>query len=39
VKTSSNAVVNLVSRSRMRNRNELIRSARFVIRLRACWAV
>jgi hypothetical protein len=36
--TSSNAVVNLVSRSRIRNRNELIRSPRSMARLRAAWA-
>ena len=38
-KTSSNAPVNLASRSRMRNRNEPMRPARSMTRLRACWAV
>jgi hypothetical protein len=35
-KTSSNAAVNLASRSRMRNRKDPIRSARSMPRLRAC---
>src|SRR5262249_47487753 len=38
-KTSSNAAVNLASRSRMRNRSEPIRSPLSISRLRACWAV
>jgi hypothetical protein len=38
-RTSSNTAVNFASRSRMRNRNEPIRSARSMSRLRACWAV
>jgi len=38
-KTSSNAAVNLPSRSRIRNLNLLARSPRSIMRLRACWAV
>lgn len=37
--TSSKAVVNLASRSRMKKRNDLARSPRSIRRLRACWAV
>jgi hypothetical protein len=36
-KTPSKAVVNLLSRSRIRNRNRSARSPRFMSRLRACW--
>src|SRR4051794_2102591 len=38
VKTVSKAAVNLVSRSRSRNRNESARWSRSISRLRACWA-
>src|SRR5258708_4452041 len=38
-KTPSNAAVNLLSRSRIRNLNCPARSPRSIIRLRACWAV
>jgi len=38
-KTPSNAVVNLLSLSRIRNLNCRARSPRSIIRLRACWAV
>ena len=38
-KTSSNAAVNLLSRSRIRNLNRPARSPRSMSRLRACWAV
>ena len=37
--TSSNAAVNLLSRSRIRNLNGPARSPRSMSRLRACWAV
>ena len=37
--TSSNTVVNLLSRSRIRNLNRAARSPRFMRRSRACWAV
>jgi len=36
-KTASKAVVNLLSRSRIKNRNRLARSPRSINRLRACW--
>ena len=36
-KTASNAVVNLLSRSRIKNRNRSARSPRSINRLRACW--
>src|SRR4051794_24077106 len=36
-KTASNAAVNLLSRSRIRNRNRSARSPRSISRLRACW--
>lgn len=39
VNTSSNAAANLPSRCRIRSRNEPIRSARCITRLRARWAV
>ena len=38
-KTSSNAAVNLLSRSRMRNLNRPACPSRSIRRLRACWAV
>jgi hypothetical protein len=38
-KTPSNAVVNLPSRSRIRNLHLLARSPRSMRRLRACWTV
>ena len=38
-KTASNAVVNLLSRSRIRNRNRSARSPRSMSRLRACWVI
>jgi hypothetical protein len=38
-RTSSNALVNVASRSRMRNPNRPIRSGRSMTRLRAYWAV
>jgi hypothetical protein len=34
---ASNAVVNLLSRSRIRNRSRSVRSSRSMTRLRACW--
>jgi len=37
-KTASKAVVNLLSRSRITNRNRSARSPRSINRLRACWA-
>ncbi len=37
-KTMSNAAVNLLSRSRITNRNRPTRSPRSMARLRACWA-
>ena len=37
--TSSNAAVNLLSRSRIRNLNWPVRSPRSMSKLRACWAV
>ena len=37
VKTASKAAVNLLSRSRIRNRNWSARSPRSISRLRACW--
>jgi hypothetical protein len=37
VKTASKAVVNLASRSRMRNRKLRPASSRSMTRLRACW--
>jgi hypothetical protein len=37
VKTASNAMVNLVSRSRIKNLTPPARSSRFISRLRACW--
>src|SRR6266542_2792828 len=36
-KTASNAAVNLLSRSRIRNRSWPTRSSRSMSRLRACW--
>ena len=36
-KTASNAAVNLLSRSRIRNRNRSAPSPRSMNRLRACW--
>ena len=36
-KTASKAAVNLLSRSRIRNRNRAARSPRSMSRLRACW--
>jgi hypothetical protein len=36
--TASKLAVNLESRSRMRKRNEVIRSPRSMARLRAAWA-
>ncbi len=38
-KTASKVAVNLVSRSRIRKRNALIRSSRSISRLRAAWVV
>jgi hypothetical protein len=38
VNTASKALVNLVSRSRIKNLNVARRSPRFITRLRACWA-
>ena len=37
VKTASKAAANLLSRSRIRNRNRSARSSRSMSRLRACW--
>jgi hypothetical protein len=39
VNTASKAAVNLVSRSRIRKRKEVIRSPRSIRRLRAAWVV
>ena len=39
VKTASNAAVNLLSRSRIRNRNRSARWPRSINRLRACWLI
>jgi hypothetical protein len=38
-KTASKDVVNLVSRSRMRDRNSVVRWSRSAMRLRAAWVV
>jgi hypothetical protein len=38
-KTPSNAVVNLLSRSRIKNLNPFARSPRSMSKLRACWTV